>query len=289
MTEVTSLLLELVQRPPIAAWQDGEKIPWHEPGFSERMLKEHLSQAHDMASRRFEIVDAHVDWIHQHLLEGRPSKVLDLGCGPGFYSSRLAKRGHQCRGIDVSPASVAYAEDEARRDRLDCDYTLDDIREADYGEGFALAMLIYGELNAFLRADARSILRKANVALAEGGVLLLEPSPFDGIRRIGTAGPSWYSASSGLFSDRPHLCLQEHAWDAETSIATIRYFIVDAATGEVSRYAGSYQAYSDDEYRSLLEECGFTEIELFQSLTGAMEEAQRDLIVIVARKGAPES
>ncbi len=273
----------------MAPWQDGEKIPWHEPGFSERMLEEHLSQAHDMASRRFEIVDTHVDWIHEELLEGRPSQVLDLGCGPGFYTSRLAKKGHHCVGIDVSPASIGYAEGEARRDKLACDYTLRDIREADYGEGFALVMLTYGEFNAFRQVDAKSILQKANGALAKGGVLLLEPHTFEAVRKIGTGSPSWYSADRYLFSDRPHLCLQEQAWDADTSSATIRYFIVDAATRDVSRYAGSYQAYTDDEYRALLEECGFAEIEFFPSLTGAKDEAERDLMVIVARERASES
>ena len=32
-------------------WAGRYKIPWDEPGFSRRMLKEHLNQAHDLASR----------------------------------------------------------------------------------------------------------------------------------------------------------------------------------------------------------------------------------------------
>ena len=41
-------------------WTEGEKIPWNAPEFSRRMLLEHLSQKHDAASRRFEIIDRHV-------------------------------------------------------------------------------------------------------------------------------------------------------------------------------------------------------------------------------------
>ena len=33
-------------------WAEGDNIPWNDPGFSARMLAEHLSQAHDAASRR---------------------------------------------------------------------------------------------------------------------------------------------------------------------------------------------------------------------------------------------
>ena len=43
----------------------------------------------------------------------RGARVLDLGCGPGLYTTRLAKLGHTCVGIDFSPASIAYAKAEA--------------------------------------------------------------------------------------------------------------------------------------------------------------------------------
>ena len=44
---------DLIDRAlPPAAWSEGDNIPWHEPGFSERMLAEHLTDAHDAASRR---------------------------------------------------------------------------------------------------------------------------------------------------------------------------------------------------------------------------------------------
>ena len=90
-------LLDLIpQDPNPVPWTEGDTIPWHEPGFSERMLHEHLSQDYDMASRRFEIIDKHVAWIHENVLSGKASKVLDLGCGPGLYTSRLARLGHEC-------------------------------------------------------------------------------------------------------------------------------------------------------------------------------------------------
>ena len=102
-------LIDIVHRLPDAiAWREGDNIPWSEPEFSARMLREHLTQDHDMASRRAELIDRHVAWIHQELLGGQPSRVLDLGCGPGLYSSRLARLGHTCTGVDYSPASIAY-------------------------------------------------------------------------------------------------------------------------------------------------------------------------------------
>ena len=106
----------IVSRQPAAEpWVEGEKIPWHDPEFSRRMLAEHLTRQHDAASRRFEKIDGHVAWIHHELLKGTPTRVLDLGCGPGLYTSRLARLGHECVGVDISPASVAHAKAQARR------------------------------------------------------------------------------------------------------------------------------------------------------------------------------
>ena len=111
---------DLINRQPSPVpWAEGDNIPWDEPGFSKRMLREHLRQDHDAASRRSEKIDQHVAWIHDEVLSGHNTKILDLGCGPGLYSSRLAKLGHDCTGIDFSPASITYAQEQAQQERKD--------------------------------------------------------------------------------------------------------------------------------------------------------------------------
>ena len=272
---------QIIQRNPNPRpWSEGEKIPWDEPGFSRRMLREHLSQEHDAASRRFETIDRHVDWIHNVVLAGRPSRLLDLGCGPGLYSSRLATLGHTCHGIDFSPASIEYAVENAP---AGCTYMLDDLRKADFGAGYDLALFIYGELNAFRTRDVQAILRKAHAALKPGGQLLLEVSTFDSIRQQGNSPVEWSTEEAGLFSDQPHLVLHEAFWDQEEAVATNRWFIVDAATGSVTRYIESLQAYTDEQYRALLKEAGFRSIVFYPSLTGE-QVPPGDLLAILAGK-----
>ena len=241
---------------------------------------------HDRASRRFVTIDKHVAWIDGHVLHGEPTKVLDLGCGPGLYCSRLAMRGHECLGIDYSPASIEYAVDHAKSEMLRCQYVHDDIRRADYRTDAGLVMLLSGELNVFRLSDARAILQKASAALTAGGILLLEPHTDAAIRAIGAEPLRWYALQRGLFSDRPHLLLQEHSWHEKSTAATARYFIVDAESAAVTRYAQTYQAYTDAEYRALLAECGFTDVEHFATLAGPDGEADEELVVYVARKPA---
>jgi SAM-dependent methyltransferase len=278
-------LVDLLARPcPPEPWAEGDNIPWHEPAFSARMLDEHLSQAHDAASRRAATIERQVAWLHDAVLRGRPTAILDLGCGPGLYTSRLARRGHTCVGIDYSPAAIAYARAEAAAGGLACRYRQADIRDAEYGAGFGLAMLIYGELNVFPPAAAARILAGLHRALAEGGALVLEPHTFDAVRRIGERAPSWYTAERGLFAEASHLVLTEHFWHAPARAATTRYFVVDLAGGAAARHAQSFQAYTDADYRELLQRCGFDNVAFFPSLMGEPDPSQRGLCAIVARK-----
>ena len=48
---------------PPKPWSEGDNIPWSDPAFSERMLKEHLSQEHDLASRTSDKIERHARWI----------------------------------------------------------------------------------------------------------------------------------------------------------------------------------------------------------------------------------
>lgn len=280
--------LDVVNRKPPRPWIDGEKIPWNEPGFSKRMLAEHLSQAHNAASRRFTIIDEHVAWIHRYVLGGRSARILDLGCGPGLYLGRLATLGHCGTGIDFSPASIAYALAAAKSAALPVDYRLADLRTAVFAlpteSAYDLAMFLYGEVNTFRLADLRAILHKAYDALRPGGCMLLEPSTFDAVQALGAPGPSWYAAASGLWSARPHLVLQDNAWDGEQRAVVERYTIVDAATGSLLQHAMTTQAYSEDELLRLLHDVGFAHAAVYPSLLGHADDEHAGFYAVLAQK-----
>jgi ubiquinone/menaquinone biosynthesis C-methylase UbiE len=278
-------LIDLIQRKPVPGpWLEGENIPWNDPGFSERMLREHLTQDHDLASRKFDRINQHVNWIHHEILCEKPAKILDLCCGPGLYANNFAGLGHKCIGIDYSPASIAYAKNNASKGKLDCTFIEADIRVAEYGEGYDATMLIYGELNVFRMPDARMILKKTYTALKPGGRLILEPHTYECVRDLGERQSSWYTSDSGLFNPSPHIVMEESFWDQDQAVTTNRYFIIDAKTSEVVQHAQSLQAYSHQEYKVLLEECGYTNISFHPSLSGTHDPKQSHLMVILAEK-----
>jgi SAM-dependent methyltransferase len=275
----------LERRLPPQPWQEGEKIPWDEAGFSRRMLQEHLSQAHDAASRRLSTIDQQVDWIHQEILARRPSRILDLCCGPGLYGTRLNNLGHRYTGIDFSPASIEHARGTAAAREPGCAYLQADVRHAEFGDGYDLAMLIFGEFNAFRRSDAVRILEKTHRALRPGGILLLEPHTLAAVRAIGGSGRRWYTAVSGLWSDGPFLCLEENFWDEFRQAATTRFFVLEGRPEKLHRFSASMQGYSREGYEQLLAESGFSQVRVLDGFRHHPGDPQAEYYVVLAQAG----
>ncbi|MFC0226556.1 class I SAM-dependent methyltransferase [Serratia aquatilis] len=242
---------------PFSAWLDAEKIPWNEPLFSERMLQNHLAQEHDWASRRFAIIDQHVNWIDSQLpAEGR---ILDIGCGPGFYLQRLAQKGFQCTGVDFSPASIRYARQQAASAGLDISYHCQDIRQFKAEATYDFIMMTFGEFNVFSKAESLAILNNAANWLKPGGQLIIEVHTEDEIKRQGESENHWGAHQQGLFSIRPHLLLTENAWDEQQRVASTAWWVLEQ-DGEVSLFASHMQAWSNEEYRQSLNDQGIGSI-----------------------------
>jgi len=232
-------------------------IPWSEPGFSQRMLAEHLNQAHDGASRTQAGIVRQVSWIHKHLLAQQPARILDLGCGPGLYATRFAALGHSCVGLDMGPASIEYARNVASRDQLDCSYTLGDLRTQPFGEDFDLVFFSYGEPSVFSPPQLDDILRRAFACLKPGGVLLLEPHTEAGVRALGGHEATTKTLSSGLFLDRPHFLRVESSYDEPTQVGARHYLVCESSEHPVEVHSVWYQAYSDEALRARIADAGF--------------------------------
>jgi SAM-dependent methyltransferase len=202
------------------------------------------------------------------------ARVLDLGCGPGLYTQRLAEQGYDCFGIDLGPASLEYAVSHAGAIAGHCRYVCGDLREVDFGSGYDLVMFLFGDFNPFPREDAVEILRRCNAALAPDGVLLLEVHSFDATRDRGLSPPRWNAFETGLFSDAPHLRLDQQFWLEDSAHAVGRHWVVDAATGYTTKYGWTMRAYTDAEYETLLDEAGLQLVARYENLTGTNEPSE---------------
>lgn len=270
-------IADILKSSPPQPWSGKDKIPWDDPEFSRRMLAEHLDQSHGLASRPFAKIDEHVEFLHRTILGARPSRILDLGCGPGLYADRLSKLGHTVKGIDFSPASIEYAQSNCQGE-----FVLGDLRQLDWGEGYELAMMVFGEANTFSPVHLVDLLLKARRALSPGGKILLEMSDEAAALKIGLSSPTWSRSQGGLFDPGPHLILEESAWDPDLEAAVRRWTVI-RPSGDVRTYNSTTQVYAPSRIRQLLQYAGFAEVCSYPSLIGTEDRETPDLTVWVGR------
>ncbi|MBF0587925.1 MAG: class I SAM-dependent methyltransferase [Magnetococcales bacterium] len=261
---MTIAMIDHILNPPSIQedlFDGAYKIPWDDPAFSQRMLAEHLSQDHPLASRGAGLISRQVSWIEAQLGKGSQRTILDLGCGPGLYLNALLSQGFQGLGIDFSPASIIYAR-QHQPEGCQGRYIHGDLRHTSFGSGYHMAMMLYGEMNVFSPVEIRAILEKVRQSLKPGGVLLLEYQRYAALELAGKAPPSWYRSGqgvAGIFSEHPHLCLTENHWDEAQSTAQQQFHIMEAG-GAVYHYRSTSKAWRRLELEALLQEMGFGEI-----------------------------
>ena len=73
-------LWRIYRRPdPPPLWQGGGNLPWNDPAFSERMLREHLDESHGAASRQAAERAAQLEWLWAQLHLEPGQRVVSKG------------------------------------------------------------------------------------------------------------------------------------------------------------------------------------------------------------------
>ncbi|MER9476998.1 class I SAM-dependent methyltransferase [Mesorhizobium sp. M0520] len=102
------------------------------------------------------------------------SSVLELGCGYGRITNRLAEKGARVAGLDISPILLKKAEADAAERRVNVEYVLGDMRSLPWRDRFDAAFLWYTTFGYFDDADNERVLREAASSLRKDGRLLID-------------------------------------------------------------------------------------------------------------------
>ncbi len=267
---------------PPAPWRDGANLPWDDPAFSERMLREHLDQSHGAASRRLPEIRGQVQVMGTWLGLQPGARLLDVTCGPGLYAAQFARQGVSVTGIDFSPASIRYAREHCAG--LSCEFVQGDVRGMDFaGQGFDAAIYLYGQFTVLRPAESVDVLRRIRAALRPGARLLLEildDEKFD--KRDNTW---WYTDQGGLWGDFPYLHLGERTWDPEQRAAVERFHILNLETGEMQVYGLADQAYTIEMVSDMLHQTGFGQVHVHPAWDHLALRDAPEWVVYVAEAG----
>ena len=73
--------------------------------------------------------------IRAQLPAGERLRILDVGCGAGFFSVLLAKEGHRVTGVDLTPDMIENAKILAAEENADCEFIVMDAENVDFPDG----------------------------------------------------------------------------------------------------------------------------------------------------------
>lgn len=147
---------------------------WTDEHTSKQMLSYHLNGEIDVSSRKIAFIDRSVEWILSRFGVGPETAIADFGCGPGLYTTRLAKTTSKVTGIDFSRRSIEYAKGVAKRDGLNINYVNRNYLEFDSDDRFDLIIMIMCDFCALGPAQRNDLLTKFFTFLKPGGSVLLD-------------------------------------------------------------------------------------------------------------------
>ena len=115
-------------------------------------------------------------FVEQALGLTEPSDVLDLCCGPGRHSVRLAQRGHHVTGVDISAYNLEKAAERAAEFGVDVTWREADMRATGLGESSQDAAInMFTAFGFFDDAGNQRVLEEVARVLRPGGTVSHRP------------------------------------------------------------------------------------------------------------------
>ncbi len=281
--EKLSQIIEANKAPELFENSKTQAEFWDNEHISKMMLTAHLNPNWDAASRKPATIEATCKWISSTLGLKPTQRLLDLGCGPGLYSTKFYEQGLAVTGIDYSKRSLAYAKEQASLKNYGIDYLYQDYLTMDYHSEFDAAVLIYCDFGVFSEVLRTQLLKKIHEALKPGGYFV-----FDVWSTVYTELTAQYKnwfvhEKQGFWKPTPHLELVQKQFDAANNVSLKQHIIVQEGT-VVNVYNLWEQCYTIDSITSLLNDNGFEVVTIVSDLTGTVFSEQSNSIGVVAKK-----
>lgn len=109
----------------------------------------------------------------------KKEKILDLGCGYGRLTIPLAKQGFNTEGIDITPALIKKAKQDAKKEKVSIQFKIGDMRKLPYKkESFDTIICmwtVFMELTK--KSDQLKAVEEMLRVLGKNGKAILEMAP----------------------------------------------------------------------------------------------------------------
>jgi 2-polyprenyl-3-methyl-5-hydroxy-6-metoxy-1,4-benzoquinol methylase len=210
------------------------------------------------------------------------SLIIDFGCGPGFYTKPLAKRGAKVTGIDFSGRSIEYAKKVADREQLKISYVKQNYLAFETEDRFNLVLMIMCDYCALSPKQRKGLLSKFHRLLKPGGSVLLgvySISAFDqkkemAIYELNLLNRFWstnkyYGFLNTFKYDQEKVTLEKYTIVEENHTKTVYNWL---------------QYFSHKELEREFKDAGFSIEGLYSDVAGTPYDRKSDEFAVMAKK-----
>ncbi len=254
-------LIEAAKKPAI--YTQGTSSMWEDEYISSQLLKTHLSQNTDLASRKETTICSTVKWILDKV-PGNRLRILDLGCGPGLYTEKLAESGHCVTGMDFSSHSISYAIESAKRKKLDISYIKQDYLKLEEENKYDLIVMIFTDFGVLPPDQRRILLKNIHRALKPGGTFLFDVLNENFPLREHVS-KEWEMSEKGFWRNCPYLALTESFYYSEQNVTLNQHIIIDE-TGKMETYRFWVHTFPHAELAKIMSSAGFSTTKCYESV-----------------------
>lgn len=221
-----------------------------------------------------EIADYYAE-ILRNMTVGR--RVLDMGCGTGNLTVRLAERGFDVIGQDASPEMLSIVSGKSSEVMWICQ----NMEETDIGGNVDVVISTLDSVNHLDRRDAvLRCFRRAADCLESGGAFVFDVNTVCKHREI-LGGNTFIYDVDGVY------CVWQNTFDPRDNGVDIELdLFFENEDGTYSRGEESFReiAFSSDEYCQMLEEAGFAVVNILEYLTYNIPKDDSEKLLISAKK-----
>ena len=220
--------------------------------------------------------EAEVEFTERALGLTEPSDVLDLCCGPGRHSVRLAQRGHRVTGVDISAYNLEVAAAQAAEFGADVTWREADMRDTgltDSSQDAAINM--FTAFGFFDDEGNQRVLEEVARVLRPGGRFFIDLVNRDSLMRRHQPR-MWNERHNGA------ILFQEHAFDSATGSQTTKWNIIKA-DGERISQSFTVRMYTLQELEVRMALAGLEVEDAWGGLDGSKLTMDSHRLVVLAR------
>ncbi len=212
---------------------------------------------------------------------GRKNILLDLACGTGTLSEKMAQKGYDVIGVDGSEEMLNVALDKKYDSGLPVQYLCQDMTKLDMYGTIDVTLCVLDSINHLSDIEAvKKAFERVSLFAYPDGMFIFDVNTVYKHREI-LANNAFTYDLDGLF------CVWQNEYnDVDNSVEMYLDFFEQNSNGSYDRFQESFseQAYSCELIEKILDETGFEVLAKYDGYTDNPPNGESQRIVYVARK-----